>query len=93
MKRFVIILGLSLLIISCGKSKSGKDLGEEVCACSKKANGMPATDPNRKKEQDACMDKQMSYWNKIKEDRDKSLEFNEALSKCATEQIKSSFGQ
>ncbi|MEI2737464.1 MAG: hypothetical protein V9F01_01615 [Chitinophagaceae bacterium] len=91
-KIFLFALTFSLLT-ACGKSKSGTDLGQEVCDCSKKANAMDPSDPKRAEAQKDCGIKQVEAWNKVKDDQKKADEFNAVLSKCATEQIKKSFGQ
>jgi len=91
-KIFLFALTISLLT-ACGKSKSGTDLGQEVCDCSKKANAMDPADPKRAEAQKDCGIKQVEAWNKVKDDQKKADEFNAVLSKCATEQIKKSFGQ
>ena len=92
MNKFLIIISLSF-IASCGAGKSGKQIGEEVCDCSKKANALPVSDTGRSKAQDDCLVKQKEAWDKVKDDKEKADEFNAALSKCATEEIKKSFGQ
>ena len=91
-KIFLFALTISLLT-ACGKSKSGTDLGQEVCDCSKKANAMDPADPKRAEAQKDCGIKQVVAWNKVKDDQKKADEFNAVLSKCASEQIKKSFGQ
>jgi hypothetical protein len=91
-KIFLFALTISLLT-ACGKSKSGTDLGQEVCDCSKKANAMDPADPKRAEAQKDCGIKQVEAWNKVKDDQKKADEFNAVLSKCASEQIKKSFGQ
>ena len=91
-KIFLFTLTISLLT-AWGKSKSGTDLGQEVCDCSKKANAMDPADPKRAEAQKDCGIKQVEAWNKVKDDQKKADEFNAVLSKCATEQIKKSFGQ
>lgn len=93
MKHFLLALLCSILLIACGKSKSGADIGKEVCDCSKKANAMDAKDPKRAEAQADCLKKQGEAWNKVKDDMKKADEFNKVLSACATEQIKQSFGQ
>jgi len=82
-----------LFLVSCSKGKSGKQIADEICDCSKKANGLPADDPNRSAEQGKCTTLQQEGWAKVKNDEKKSKEFNDALGVCATEQIKKSFGQ
>lgn len=91
-KIFLFALTISLLT-ACGKSKSGTDLGQEVCDCSKKANAMDPADPKRAEAQKDCGIKQVEAWNKVKDDQKKADEFNAVLSKCVSEQIKKSFGQ
>jgi hypothetical protein len=93
MKKLLIISILSLGLISCGGSKSGKDIADEVCDCYKKANGMDATDPNRSAEQDKCLVKQRELWDKVKDDKEKSDEFNKRISECSSDLIKQSFGK
>lgn len=90
----VFLFALTILIMAaCGKSKSGKEIGQEVCDCSKKANAMDASDPKRTEAQNDCAVKQVAAWNDVKDDQKKADEFNKVLSDCATEQIKKSFGQ
>jgi hypothetical protein len=83
MKQLIIALLASPLLISCGGSASGTDLSKEVCECYKKANGLPATDPNRTKEQDACIQKQGEAWKKVKDDKDEADKFNQAIADCS----------
>ncbi len=93
MKNVFLILLSAFLLTSCGKTKSGKQIGEEVCECSKKANAMDPADPKRAEAQADCNIKQVEAWNKVKDDDKKADEFNAVLGKCAEEQIKKSFGQ
>lgn len=93
MKKILIAVLTLSLITSCGNSKSGTEIGKEVCDCSKKANAMDAADPKRTESQNDCAKKQVEAWNKVKDDPKKADEFNKVLSDCATEQIKKSFGQ
>ncbi len=71
-KIFLFALTISLLT-ACGKSKSGTDLGQEVCDCSKKANAMDPADPKRAEAQKDCGIKQVEAWNKVKDDQKKEL--------------------
>lgn len=91
-KLFLIALSASLLS-ACGKGKSPTQIAEEICECSKKANALPADDPNRSQAQADCLKEQQEGWNKVKDDPEKASDFNAVLSKCASEQIKKSFGQ
>jgi hypothetical protein len=93
MKKIIIGLCCTTFLLSCGTAKSGKQIGEEVCDCSKKANAMDAADPKRAIAQADCLKAQGEAWNKVKDDSKKADEFNKVLSDCATEQIKKSFGQ
>jgi hypothetical protein len=93
MKKVLLILIVTTLALSCGKTKSGTDIAQEVCDCSKKANGLPVSDPGRSKAQDDCVQQQRDAWDKVKGDKVKADEFNAVLSKCASEQIKQSVGQ
>ena len=93
MKKLLIAVLTLSLISSCGKSKSGAEIGKEVCDCSKKANAMDPADPKRTEAQNECAKNQVAAWNKVKDDQKKADEFNKVLSDCATEQIKKSFGQ
>lgn len=92
-KKIAILAFSAAILVSCGKSKSGTQIGEEVCECSKKANAMDPADPNRAVAQKDCSTKQLEAWNKVKDDQKKADEFNAVLGKCAEEQIKKSFGQ
>jgi hypothetical protein len=89
----ILILIVTVLCLACGKGKTGTDLAQEVCDCSKKANGLPVSDPGRSKAQDDCLQQQRDAWDKVKGDKVKADEFNAVLSKCASEQIKQSFGE
>jgi len=91
-KVFLVVLSASF-IVGCGKGKTAKQMGEEVCECSKKANDLPTSDPTREQAQKDCGVKQVEYWNKVKDDQEKADVFNKILSVCASEQIKKSFGQ
>lgn len=93
MKKAFSILACSLLLLACGKGKNGKTSGEEVCACFAKANAMDPADPNRAKAQSDCSKKQFEAWSRVKDDAEQSAAFNQALSSCATEQIRKSFGK
>ena len=92
MKSLILLFSLSIFI-ACGKSNSGKQLADEVCECSKKANALPTSDASRTKQQDDCMVKQREAWDKVKADKEESLAFNNRLSECANEQIRNSIGQ
>ena len=91
-KVFLFVFSVSLLA-ACGKAKSGTQIGQDVCDCSKKANAIEATDPKRTAVQNDCAKKQVEAWNQVKDDQKKADEFNKVLSDCASEQIKKSFGQ
>ncbi len=91
-KVFLVILSASF-IVACGKGKTAKQMAEEVCDCSKKANDLPTSDPTRSQAQKDCGVKQTEYWGKVKDDNEKADVFNKILSVCASEQIKKSFGQ
>jgi hypothetical protein len=93
MKNSLILVLSVFLLSSCGKGKGGKELGEEVCNCSKKANAMPSSDPGRAKAQSDCSAKQVEAWTKIKDNQKESDAFNNVLSVCAKEQIEKSFGK
>lgn len=93
MKKVFSIVTIFVILTACGSSKSGKQIAEEVCDCSKKANAIAASDPNRVTAQTDCAKKQVTAWNKVKDNQKKADEFNKALGICAEEQIKKSFGQ
>ena len=93
MKKVFLLILTSSLLFACGKSKSGTQIGKEVCDCSKKANAMDAADPKRADAQKDCNLKQVEAWNKVKDDQNKADEFNIVLSDCASEQIKKAFGK
>ena len=93
MKIISILLLTVVLLTSCGGGKSGKEIAQEVCDCSKKANAMDAADPKRADAQKDCATKQMDAWNKVKDDEKKSSEFNKTLGECASEQISKAFGK
>ncbi len=89
-KRLIPILGLAILT-ACGQNKGGKEMAQEVCDCSKKANGLPTTDPGRSKAQADCGVMQTEAWAKVKDKKEEADAFNKVLSDCANEQIKNSF--
>ena len=93
MKKVFLLISTISLFTACGKSKTGTQIGQEICDCSKKANAMDAADPKRSEAQKDCNVKQAEAWNKVKDDTEKADEFNNVLSVCASEQIKKSFGQ
>lgn len=90
MKKISILLMAVVLLSSCG-GKSGKEMAQEVCDCSSKANDMDPADPKRAEAQHDCSTKQMDAWTKIKDDQKKADEFNKALSDCSAEMIKKAF--
>ena len=91
-KIFLFAFTLSLLV-ACGKGKSGTEIGQEICDCSKKANAMDANNPKRTAAQADCAKKQGEAWSKVKDNEKKADEFNKILSVCASEQIKDSFSK
>ncbi len=93
MKKLFLFALSVFLFAACSKSKSGTEIGQEVCDCSKKANAMDPADPKRSEAQNDCGKKQVEAWNKVKDDPKKTDDFNKVLSDCASEQIKKSFGQ
>lgn len=94
MRKTILVFSAGFLLAACGgKAKTGTQIAEEVCDCSKKANALPTSDPGRSAAQNNCLKQQGEAWLKVKDDKEKADEFNAVLSKCASEQIKSSFGQ
>jgi chorismate mutase len=91
MKKLFPLLAAAF-ISSCG-GKSGKDLAQEICDCSKKANGLPTTDPTREQAQKDCTAKSLEAWNKVKDNQKEADEYNKVIGACAEEQIKKSFGK
>ena len=90
MKRISILLFAVVLFTSCG-GKSGKEIAQEVCDCSSKANDMDPADPKREAAIHDCSEKQVNAWAKVKDDQKKADEFNKALSDCSAEMIKKAF--
>jgi hypothetical protein len=90
MKKLLIVLLSASLFTACGGGKDASKLANEVCDCYKKANGLPATDPNRAAAQGDCVKKQGENWGKVKDDQDKSKEYNKIIGDCGSELIKSS---
>ena len=68
-KKIAILALSATFLVSCGKSKSGTQIGEEICECSKKANAMDPADPKRADAQKDCSVKQVEAWNKVKDDQ------------------------
>jgi hypothetical protein len=93
MKRLAICILSLTMLAACGAKKGGKELAQEICDCSKKANALPTTDPNRSKAQSDCSLKQGEAWAKIKDKTEDAEAFNKVLSECASQQIKESFGK
>ena len=77
-KRFLFAIAAGILSVSsCGESIDGAALAKEVCDCTTNANGLPGDDPNRRAEQDKCMELQKTNWEKVKGDLDQEKAFNE----------------
>jgi chorismate mutase len=94
MKKVVLFLfSISILAACGGKSKTAKEIAEEICDCSSKSNGLPATDPTREQAQKDCTEKALKAWNQVKDDQKKADEYNKIIGACAEQQIKKSFGQ
>lgn len=93
MKKLIIVFTAAFLFIACGGGSSAKKIAEEICDCTAKANALPASDPNRMLEQNACAKKQVEGWNKVKDNAKDAAEFNQVLGKCAEEQMKKAFGK
>lgn len=92
-KLMFLLISFPAFLIGCSNGKSAKQIAEEVCECSKNANALPASDPNRSKAQADCAAEQRLAWDKVKDNSEKAEEFNKVLGICAEEQIKTSFGQ
>jgi hypothetical protein len=92
-KLMIVLLTVSILTACGGKSKSGKEIAQEICDCSAKANGLPTSDPTREQAQKDCTAKATAAWNSVKDDSKKSDEYNKLLGECASQQIKKAFGQ
>ena len=90
MKKLLIVLLCASLFTACGGWKDAAKLANEVCDCYKKANGLPATDPNRATAQSDCVKKQGENWAKLKDDMKKSEEFNKIIGDCSKEMIQNS---
>jgi hypothetical protein len=93
MKKALIILLTASLFTSCGGGNSASKLANEVCDCYQKANSMDPADPGRKEAQNDCIKKQGENWNRIKDDQEKSKEYNKIIGECAADLIKKSFSQ
>lgn len=93
MKKIFMAALLGIFFYACGKGKTAIQIAEEICECSKKANAIPTSDPNRAQAQADCLKQQQEGWDKVKDDPEKADQFNTVLGKCASEQIKKSFGQ
>ena len=76
------------LLFSCGgegeteendapEKIDGAALAKEVCDCTTKANALPSDDPNRRAEQDKCMELQKTNWEKVKGNLDEESAFND----------------
>ena len=94
MKNAILLFLAAGCLNACGsKGKSGADIANEVCDCSKKANALDPADPQRTLAQNDCLKKQREAWEKLKDDPKKSAAFNEGLQKCAEEQLNKSLGK
>jgi hypothetical protein len=90
----MLVAVLCCLMLSCGKTKSGKEIAQEICDCSAKANALPVADPTRSQSQADCMKMQQDGWEKVKKmETEEVSEYNKVLSACASEQIRKSFGK
>ena len=93
MKKIISFLLCIALLTSCGNGKSARQVAEEICDCSKKANALPVSDPTRSQAQAECVQQQQMEWDKLKNDPEKAKTFNDVIGKCADEQIRKSLGQ
>ena len=91
-KIFLFALTLSLFT-ACGKGKNARQIAEEVCDCSEKANAMDASDPKRPVAQADCAKLQVESWDKVKNNQKDADEFNKVLSERLEALIKKSKGQ
>ena len=91
-KVFLVILSASFMI-ACGKGKTARQIAEEVCDCSEKANAMDASDPKRPAAQADCAKLQVESWDKVKDNQKDADEFNKVLSERLEALIKKSKGQ
>lgn len=81
MKKSILgIFALSIFTLSsCGESIDAAALSQEVCDCYEKANGLPASDENRRAEQDKCGELSTANWEKVKGKTDLEKLYNEAF--------------
>lgn len=93
MKNISLCLLSALLFAACGGGSNVSKLGKEVCDCYKNANEKSPSDTTRKENQDDCMKTQSEAWEKVKDNKEKSDEFNKIIGACSSEMIKKSFGQ
>lgn len=85
----MLTLFAAAALVACGGGP--KDDAQKLCDCLKKANGMKADDPNRKTEQDKCMEMSAEFAKKYPWGSDGFNEFSEVSSECAKEMIQDAF--
>jgi hypothetical protein len=82
MKKLVLSMFAAATLVACGGSGPASD-AKEVCDCSKKLNEMKMDDPKRMEEAEKCSKLSIDNMSKYKDDRDKYLEYSEALVDCS----------
>jgi hypothetical protein len=81
-KLFVVFFLFSVCTACKNDGPSGRELATEVCECYKKANALATADPQRTREQDACIIRQGEAWEKVKNNKKEADSFNDELADC-----------
>jgi len=84
MKKMIFVLSVSLVIVSCGKSKSktGNSMGEEICECFKKAQALDGADANKMTDLNKCAQQQKKYYDELMGDAKKLAEYSLKVANC-----------
>lgn len=86
MKKNIFLIGLALIVFSCGgKKKDGATLATEVCDCRKKAKGLERKDPQSEKIMLECSKLQGENWVKVSKNKTEEEAFNKVLNECWAE--------
>ncbi len=85
MKKITLFVVCLSLLTACGKGKSPKAMAEAYCDCNKKIFKMDAADPKRAEAQHDCSMKQVDAWTALKDDPEKTKEYNKLVNECTAE--------
>lgn len=78
---FIFVLTISI-ISSCGKNKSGTQIGQEICDCYKKAFAMVPANAIKAQALKDCRANELEILKKVKDDKKKVDEIRRVRSDC-----------